>query len=162
MNKILKITAGVFSIIAFCMLFGNQIVYQYSLSGMGNYVKEFTFSEVFFEGVSIAGLSTFKPSILGFLAYLLILIAGVLVVVPIFIKKLDSKIALIGSVIAALLSVTSIIFLFCIVSSFTSVNDVSAKGFSLATTPIIAIISSFIVLGLIVTTVYLEHFKKGK
>ena len=81
---------------------------------------------------------------------------------PIFIKKLDSKIALIGSVIAALLSVTSIIFLFCIVSSFTSVNDVSAKGFSLATTPIIAIISSFIVLGLIVTTVYLEHFKKGQ
>lgn len=165
MNKILKIVTGVLSIFAFCMLFGNQVVSTVS-AGSVSQTSNYSFATVFFEGLkeSGTGIQMINPNILGFFGYVLVLLAGLLFVVPLFVKKMNKNISLIISAVSSVLLIVGIIFLCCIVSSFASVNKNLAqiKTLSLAATPIIAIVASFINLAVIVFTTYLEHFAKGK
>ncbi|MGM9874133.1 MAG: hypothetical protein ACI31G_04410 [Bacilli bacterium] len=163
LNKIIRLVTVVLAVLGFCMLFGNQVILtitneQLSISEQYTY----TFAEVFFEGNSS---NTIKPNITGFFAYVIILIVGILMALPIFIKKMDKRISMIITVSSLVLLLVSVVLLFVIPASFESgyvdaLSSITKTNFKLSTTPIIAIIVTFLMMATSGTVLYLENFKK--
>lgn len=126
---IIRLAAAVLALVAFFLMFGDQLA-----QGDGTVA----FNSALFGGeVKLFGvvIGTYKGATVGFVGYMLILIAGIASPVVALVLK-DKKVETIVTIACAAVLIVASVLVFVIAAAFNGANDTDA--FKLAACPIIA------------------------
>ena len=137
LSTILKAAVVVLGIVAFCMMFTNQVVFRAEVLG-SQVVTEYKFNEVLFNVTEevLGSTVTQYGATLSFIGYLLILAGAILVGVTLVSQNKFSNYI---CILAGFVMILGAIFVFVMIPAWSAANDGSStKGLSLLFGPVFA------------------------